>query len=88
MSANLRKRPQPDRPARDSGAGCRHRPVAAMARIVRDRAGRVVRLERPAKRMFGRIILVSVWLYVAALCAGPRPTFHWGIFGPTVPLVP
>ena len=43
----------------------------------------------PRKRMFGRIILVGVWLYVAALwLLALDQTFHLGIFGPTVPPMP
>ncbi len=43
----------------------------------------------PRKRMWGKIILVAVWIYVGALCLlALDQTFHWGIFGPTVPPVP
>ena len=43
----------------------------------------------PRKRMFGKIVLVGVWVYVAALCLlALDQTFHWGIFGPKVPPVP
>ena len=43
----------------------------------------------PRKRMVGKIALVAGWLYVAALLLlALDQTFHWGIFGPKVPLVP
>jgi hypothetical protein len=39
--------------------------------------------------MIGKIVLVGVWLYVAALwLLALDQTFHWGIFGPKVPPVP
>ena len=43
----------------------------------------------PRKRMIGKIVLVGVWLYVAALwLLALDQTFHWGIFGPKVPPIP
>jgi len=43
----------------------------------------------PRKRMIGKIVLVVVWIYVAALwLLALDQTFHWGIFGPKVPPVP
>lgn len=43
----------------------------------------------PRKRLVGKIALVVVWLYVAALMLlALDQTFHWGIFGPKIPLVP
>jgi hypothetical protein len=43
----------------------------------------------PRMRLWGKIILVAVWIYVGALCLlALDQTFHWGIFGPKVPLVP
>ena len=43
----------------------------------------------PRKRMIGKIALVVIWIYVAALwLLALDQTFHWGIFGPKVPLVP
>ena len=43
----------------------------------------------PRKRTIGKIVLVGVWLYVAALwLLALDQTFHWGIFGPKVPLIP
>jgi hypothetical protein len=43
----------------------------------------------PRKRMVGKIALVAVWIYVAALLLlALDQTFHWGIFGPKVPPVP
>lgn len=42
----------------------------------------------PKKRLWGKIILVAVWIYVAALwLLALDQTFHWGIFGPKVPPV-
>jgi hypothetical protein len=42
----------------------------------------------PRRRMIGKIVLVGVWLYVAALwLLALDQTFHWGIFGPKVPPV-
>lgn len=40
----------------------------------------------PRKRTFGKIVLVALWVYVAALwLLALDQTFHWGIFGPKVP---
>jgi hypothetical protein len=42
----------------------------------------------PRKRRWGRIVLVGVWIYVAALwLLALDQTFHWGLFGPVVPPV-
>lgn len=43
----------------------------------------------PRKRTLGKIVLIAVWLYVAALwLLALDQTFGWGIFGPKVPPVP
>lgn len=43
----------------------------------------------PRKRLWGKIVLVAAWVYVAALCLlALDQTFHWGIFGPKVPPIP
>jgi hypothetical protein len=43
----------------------------------------------PRKRTLGKIVLVAVWIYVAALwLLALDQTFHWGIFGPKVPPIP
>ena len=43
----------------------------------------------PRKRLVGKIALVAVWCYVAALLLlALDQTFHWGIFGPKVPPLP
>jgi hypothetical protein len=43
----------------------------------------------PRKRQIAKIILVGVWIYVAALwLLAMDQWFHWGIFGPKVPPVP
>lgn len=43
----------------------------------------------PKKRLWGKIIFVGVWVYVAALwLLALDQTFNWGIFGPKVPPVP
>ena len=43
----------------------------------------------PRKRTIGKIVLVGVWIYVAALwLLALDQTFHWGIFGPKVPPLP
>ena len=43
----------------------------------------------PRKRTIGKIILVGVWIYVAALwLLALDQTFKWGIFGPKLPPVP
>ncbi len=43
----------------------------------------------PQKRLWGKVILGAVWLYVAALwLLALDQTFHWGIFGPKVPPLP
>lgn len=41
------------------------------------------------KRTIGKVVLVGVWIYVAALwLLALDQTFHWGIFGPKIPPVP
>jgi len=43
----------------------------------------------PRKRKIGQIVFVAVWIYVAALwLLALDQTFHWGIFGPKVPVMP
>lgn len=43
----------------------------------------------PRKRRWGRIVLIGVWLYVAALwLLALDRTFDWGIFGPKTPPLP
>jgi hypothetical protein len=43
----------------------------------------------PRKRTIGKIVLIGVWVYVAALwLLALDQTFDWGIFGPKVPPVP
>ena len=43
----------------------------------------------PKKRMWGKIILVGIWIYVGALwLLALDQTFGWGIFGPKVSPVP
>jgi hypothetical protein len=43
----------------------------------------------PRKRRWGKIILIGVWIYVAALwLLALDQTFHWGIFGPKLPPLP
>jgi hypothetical protein len=43
----------------------------------------------PKKRLWGKIIFIGVWVYVAALwLLALDQTFNWGIFGPKVPPVP
>jgi hypothetical protein len=42
----------------------------------------------PKKRMWGKIIFVGIWIYVAALwLLALDQTFNWGIFGPKIPPV-
>ena len=43
----------------------------------------------PRKRLVGKITLVAVWIYAAALMLlALDQTFHWGIFGPKIPPMP
>ena len=43
----------------------------------------------PKKRMWGKMIFVGVWIYVAALwLLALDQTFNWGIFGPKIPPIP
>lgn len=43
----------------------------------------------PRKRMIGKIALVAIWVYVAALCLlALDQWFNWGIFGPKIPPTP
>jgi hypothetical protein len=43
----------------------------------------------PKKRKIGQIVLVGVWIYVAALwLLALDQTFNWGIFGPKIPPLP
>lgn len=40
----------------------------------------------PRKRLIGKIVLVGIWIYVAALwLLALDQTFNWGIFGPKMP---
>ena len=40
----------------------------------------------PRKRMWGRIILAAIWIYVGALwLLALDQTFNWGLFGPKLP---
>lgn len=43
----------------------------------------------PKKQMWGKIIFVGIWIYVAALwLLALDQTFNWGIFGPKLPPTP
>lgn len=43
----------------------------------------------PRKRLVGKITLVAVWIYAAALMLlALDQTFYWGIFGPKLPPLP
>ena len=43
----------------------------------------------PRKRTIGKIVLVGIWIYVAALwLLALDQTFKWGIFGPKLPPIP
>jgi hypothetical protein len=43
----------------------------------------------PRRRLFAKIFLVGVWVYVAALwLLALDQWFNWGIFGPRIPPVP
>lgn len=43
----------------------------------------------PRRRLWGKVMLASVWIYVAALwLLALDQTFNWGIFGPKLPPVP
>jgi hypothetical protein len=43
----------------------------------------------PRKRLIGKIVLVGIWIYVAALwLLALDQTFNWGIFGPKTPPIP
>ena len=43
----------------------------------------------PRKRTLGKVVLVGVGLYVAALwLLALDQTFNWGIFGPKIPPIP
>lgn len=43
----------------------------------------------PRKRALGKIVLIAVWLYVAALwLLALDQTFNWGIFGAKMPPMP
>jgi hypothetical protein len=43
----------------------------------------------PRRRRIGQVVLVGVWLYVAALWfLALDQTFNWGIFGPKIPPLP
>ena len=43
----------------------------------------------PRRRMIGKLVLIGVWIYVAALwLLALDQTFNWGIFGPKVPPIP
>ena len=41
------------------------------------------------KRRLGQVVLIGVWVYVAALWfLALDQTFNWGIFGPKIPPLP
>ena len=43
----------------------------------------------PRRRMIAKIVLVGIWIYVAALwLLALDQWFNWGIFGPKIPPVP
>ena len=43
----------------------------------------------PRRRMIGKIALVVIWIYVAALwLLALDQWFNWGIFGPKIPPIP
>lgn len=43
----------------------------------------------PKRRTWGKIILIALWIYVAALwLLALDQTFDWGLFGPKVPPTP
>lgn len=43
----------------------------------------------PRRRMIGKIVLVAIWVYVAALwLLALDQWFNWGIFGPKIPPAP
>lgn len=43
----------------------------------------------PRRRMIGKIALVALWIYVAALwLLALDQWFNWGIFGPKIPPTP
>lgn len=43
----------------------------------------------PRRRMIGKIALVAIWIYVAALwLLALDQWFNWGIFGPKIPPMP
>jgi hypothetical protein len=90
MSAKKAKSPAPSTPratAEKSGA-----PSPALAGApVTPAAGEPSWMDSsdPRKRLWGKILLVAVWLYVAALgLLALDKTFHLGIFGPATPPIP
>lgn len=90
MSAKPSKKRRPQEPAAavspDAAAFSASAPGAALA------AGPAmpwIASGDPRRRLLGQLALVGVWLYVAALwLLALDQTFHWGLFGPNVPVVP
>ena len=81
MSAKKNSKSTPSQPAPST-------PLAATAAPAPAADAHVAWIDStdPRKRMVGKIALVAVWIYVAALLLlALDQTFHWGIFGPKVP---
>ena len=84
MSAKKNSKSTPSQPAPST-------PLAATAAPAPAADAHVAWIDStdPRKRMVGKIALVAVWIYVAALLLlALDQTFHWGIFGPKVPPAP
>ena len=78
--------PPPATPAAPAASAI---PVPAAAAATADAGTAWIDSTDPRKRTIGKIVLVVVWIYVAALwLLALDQTFHWGIFGPKVPPVP
>lgn len=84
-----KKDPAPSAPSSSAPAPVASAAAAAVAVAAADPGPAWIDSTDPRKRTIGKIVLVGVWIYVAALwLLALDQTFHWGIFGPKIPPVP
>ena len=64
-------------------------PAAAIGATTPSSAPAWIDSTDPRKRLIGKLVLVGIWIYVAALwLLALDQTFDWGIFGPKSPPLP
>ena len=96
MSAKQSKKSAKKNPPSPSAASASPAPTAGSASVTAaaaataaDAGSAWIDSTDSRKRTIGKVVLVGVWIYVAALwLLALDQTFHWGIFGPKIPPVP